>query len=147
MLKTKQRTKGRKYPRRAYWIEQSNRAYERAGNVCEVSKEPLLFTRVGKNGEHDEKIYKRACDHVIPERWVRRFMKKANPHVLENLIVLALGIHAKKTAIERKIYSGDWIGYCQALRAIGFDQVIIDRALKALNESAKRKDVASRHTV
>ena len=58
--------------------------------------------------------------------------------MLENLLVVHPSIHAQKTAIEWKIYRGDYIGYAQELRRIGFDQVVIDRAMKALVASVKK---------
>jgi len=45
-----------------------------------------------------------------------------------------------KTPMERKIYGGDYIGYCGELIRIGFTQEMINKALTALNESAKVKN-------
>ena len=41
MLRSKTRTKGRKYPRRTKWIPQRDEAFARADRTCEISGEPL----------------------------------------------------------------------------------------------------------
>jgi len=79
----------------------------------------------------------RAADHFWPERWVRRFCKAADPHVLENLVVITPSLHAKKTAIEWRIFRGDMVGYRQELNRLGFDLALLDRAMKAICESVK----------
>jgi hypothetical protein len=139
MKKNRPRTRGRKYHRGKYWIKQRDAAFERAGHICEVSGKSLAGKVIGFIDGQPITKWARAADHIVSERFCRRFIPGSDPHILENLAVITPSLHAKKTAIERKIYAGDWIGYCQELRAIGFDQVIIDRALAALNASAKGK--------
>lgn len=137
MLRSKKRTQGRKYPRRAHWIQQRDKAFARAGETCEVSRTCLVYKEIV---EGKTKVrWKRAVDHLFPERWVRRFMPGADPHIEENLYCVSMIIHSMKTPVERRIYSGDFVGYCTELRRIGFTQEMIDKALKALNESAKKK--------
>ena len=144
LKKRKVRTRGRKYPRRKVWIERRDAAFSRAGDSCEITKEPLGFYRPVLDGDPPEEAdlqrwrWQRAADHIWPEKFVRRFVVGADPHILENLIVITPKLHAEKTAIEWKIYRGDYIGYAQELRRIGFDQVVIDRAMKALVTSVKK---------
>jgi hypothetical protein len=76
--------------------------------------------------------FKRAVDHLIPERFARRFFPGGDPHVLENLYVITPELHAKKTAIERLVYKGDLVGYTTELIRLGWTREQIDRALKAL---------------
>jgi hypothetical protein len=135
---------GRKYPRRSYWTKQRDVAFARAGEKCEVSGESLLFMKTLGVNVRDREIdvafiYKRAADHVWPERFVRRFCKGCDPHVLENLVVITPSLHAQKTAIEWRIFRGDRIGYGQELRRLGFDQTLLDRAMKAIIASVKEK--------
>lgn len=138
MKSNRPRTRGRKYPRRKYWIQQRDAAFERAGALCEVSGQDL-FKYKNPDDQAEGFRWVRAADHIISERFCRYFIPGSDPHILENLIVITPALHARKTAVERKIYAGDWLGFCQALRIIGFDQVIIDRALAALNASASKK--------
>lgn len=80
----------------------------------------------------------RACDHIIPERAVRRYCKGADPHILENLRVITPSLHSRKTAIEYLIFRWDIVGYKAALNRLGFDPEIFDHAWKALCASVKR---------
>jgi hypothetical protein len=139
------RTLGRKYPRRLKWVPERDAAFARAGRVCEVSGEPLGREIPARFFPARSCFWKweRAADHIIPERYVRRFIKGANPHIKENLVVVTPVLHAKKTAIEPKLFEGDFIGFCMSARALGYDQVLIDRAIKALYASAKERADAS----
>lgn len=113
----------------------------RADTVCEVSGEALgdWFPSLEAPGEvYSKWKWARAVDHIIPERWARKFIKGCDPHVMENLVVITSSLHGKKWPIEKRAYSADWVGYCQGLRALGFNQTIIDRALKALNASVQK---------
>lgn len=147
MLRSKTRTQGRKYPRRAHWIERRNACFARAGEKCEISGDALRVKIEDAPPAPTQSVignlplwqWKRAVDHLLPERWVRRFMPGADPHIMENLYCVSMRIHSMKTPIERRIYSGDFVGYCTELKRIGFTQEMIDAALKALNESAKNK--------
>jgi hypothetical protein len=142
MLKNKERTKGRKYPRRIKWIPQRDEAFERAGKVCEISGDPL-GRQVPERFYPPRETYwewARAADHLIPERYVRRFIKGADPHIAENIFVITPALHARKTACEPRLYTGDFIGFCQDLRRLGWDQFVIDQAVKALYASAKKKE-------
>ena len=87
---------------------------------------------------HLKVVYKRAADHLFPERWVRRFAKAADPHVLENLIVITPSLHAQKTAIEWRIFRGDLVGYKQELNRLGFDLEVLDKAMTAICASVKK---------
>lgn len=141
---------GRKYPRRTTWMNRRDLAFARAGAVCEVSGEYLFVTVHGEDCDGSGKncdcfdddnycrnVYRRACDHIFPERFVRRFCKGGDPHVLENLIVITPSLHAKKTAVEWRIFRGDLVGYQQELRRLGFDQTLLDKAMKAIVASVK----------
>jgi hypothetical protein len=139
---------GRKYPRRALWIERRNAAFARAGTVCEVSGVQIAFQKapttvkssLGFYHTPDEPIrWRRAADHIWPERFCRRFCKGCDPHVLENLVVITPSLHAQKTAVEWRIFRGDRIGYGQELVRLGFDQALLDRAMKAILASVKEK--------
>jgi hypothetical protein len=140
MLKSKTRTQGRKYPRRKHWIEQRDKVFARAGKVCEISGDALgveIITPMGSNPKLKWK-WKRAVDHLIPERMVRRWWKGADAHILENLYCVSMRIHAMKTPVERRLYAGDFVGYKSELIRIGWTEEQIERALKALCESEKR---------
>src|SRR5262249_32862412 len=94
------RTQGRKYPRPAKWIERRDEAFTRAGMYCEISGDSIATSNPFKFGI----IWDRACDHLFPERFCRRFCKAADPHVPENLYVISRSLHARKTAVEKHIY-------------------------------------------
>lgn len=124
---------GRKYPRKKSWLKQRDACYERAQDKCEVSGE-RLWTQSGPDAPIR---FRRACDHVIPERFVRRFCPGANPHILENLAAVTPAIHARKTAVEWRLFRGDMLGFQAELRRIGYPDEMVTRALKALIASAK----------
>ena len=69
---------------------------------------------------------------------MRRFAKTADPHLLENLVVITPALHAKKTAVEWRIFRGDIVGYRQELNRLGFDLALLDRAMTAICKSVKR---------
>ena len=145
MKKSRTRS-GRKYHRGRLWIERRDAAFARAGDKCEVSGEPLSFVTktcdtppgVCVNPHHSKVIYRRAVDHVIPERAARRIFPSCDCHTPGNLLCVSSSIHARKTSVEWKIFRGDYIGFVAELRSIGYTQEIIDRALKALAESVKK---------
>ena len=130
---------GRKYPRRKLWLDRRDAAFARAGEYCEVSGEFLRHTYADLGPKKGKVHWKwaRAADHLWPERWVRRFAKTADPHVLDNLVVITPSLHAKKTAVEWRIFRGDMVGYRQELNRLGFDLALLDRAMKAICESVK----------
>lgn len=146
MLRSKKRTQGRKYPRRGRWIQQRDVAFARAGEKCEISGDDLGFWEepTGKDKSKIKWKWRRAVDHLFPERYIRRFFHGADPHISENLFCVSSRIHSMKTPVERRIYSGDFVGYCTELRRIGFQQWMIDRALKALSESEKQNNEGQR---
>jgi hypothetical protein len=129
---------GRKYPRRSLWIQRRNEAFARADGFCEVSGEILGFWVEGEDGNR-KFHWTRACDHIYPERFVRKFCPGADPHVLENLIVVTPGLHARKTAVEWRIFRGDLVGYKQELNRLGFDLALLDRAITAICASVKKE--------
>jgi hypothetical protein len=77
-------------------------------------------------------------DHVIPERAARRLFPGCDPHTPGNLKCVNSSIHARKTAVEWKIFRGDYIGFIAELKRIGYTQEMVDRALKALADSVKK---------
>jgi hypothetical protein len=121
-VKSKRKRSGRKYPRRKLWIERRDAAFARAASFCEITHERLT---------------KRACDHLWPERWVRRWCPGADPHVLENLVVMTISLHAQKTAIEPLIFRGDMLGYRRELNRLGFPAGMLDNAMQAILASVK----------
>jgi hypothetical protein len=127
---------GRKYNRGRYWIQQRDAAFRRAEDACEVTGEPLRWW-VGSVLD-GKAVWRRACDHIYPERFVRRFCPGADPHVLENLIVVTPALHAKKTAVEWRIFRGDLIGYKSELNRLGFDLALLDKAMTAICASVKK---------
>jgi hypothetical protein len=131
--KSKRARSGRKYPRRAYWIEQRDKAFERAGYLCEISGDKLGYWGLGPGIW----IWRRACDHIIPERAVRRYCKGADPHILMNLKVVTPSLHSRKTAIEYLIFRWDIVGYKRELNRLGFNPLLFDEAWKALCASIK----------
>lgn len=127
---------GRKYPRKTKWMERRDAVFARAGKKCEVSGEPLGFEQMSLQGEAQWK-WTRAADHIFAERFIRQYCAGADPHVLENLIVITPSLHARKTKVEWKLFKGDRLAYLQELRYLGFDQVVIDNAWKAICASIK----------
>jgi hypothetical protein len=135
---------GRKYNRGRYWIRQRDAAFARAGDFCEITGAKLVGRAQVVNQEtsevlHTAECWERACHHVIAERWVRSFVKKADVHCLENLVVVSPSLHAKLTAAENKLFRADWIGYKSELNRIGFPPELLDRAMTALCASVKEK--------
>lgn len=126
---------GRKYPRRGLWVKRRDEAFARAGDKCEVSGERLF--RVIEH-EDFKRVWRRAVDHIYPEKFCRRFCIGADPHVPENLVCISSALHAKKTAVEWRIFRGDMVGYRQELNRLGFDLALLDRAMKAICESVKK---------
>jgi hypothetical protein len=134
---------GRKYPRGSYWIQQRDAAFERAGGICEVTGEDLFTVKHGEDCTDNQcatfddgycqQSWRRAAHHVIAERWVRRFLRGADPHMLENLVVITPALHARLTGAENLLFNRtNWIGYRQRIHQLGFPLEILDRAFKAL---------------
>ena len=130
---------GRKYPRPKLWIERRDAAFARAGQLCEVSGEELGYWSYNGNVADAKWRWQRAVDHVIPERAARRIFPSCDCHTPGNLLCVSTSIHARKTSVEWKIFRGDYIGFVAELRSIGYSQEIIDRALKALSDSVKKR--------
>ena len=110
---------------------------KRAGEKCEISGEPLVWWKgpllTGR------KIWRRAVDHLISERFVRRFIGNgADPHVDENLYCISTSLHGRKLQVERTLYRGDWLSFCSGMIRLGWSQQQLDRALSALCRSAKK---------
>ncbi len=127
---------GRKYPRRKLWIERRDAAFKRAGNKCEVTGEPLAF--VASLNPWEKVIWKRACHHILAERWVRSFVKGADVHILENLVTVTPNLHSRLTHAENKLFRADWIGYRSALNQLGFPLEMLDQAMKAICASVNK---------
>jgi hypothetical protein len=125
----------RKYTRGSYWIQQRNAAFARAGETCEVTGGHLRWWphAIGKDA-----IWKRACHHIIGERWARAWVPGCDPHCLGNLVVITPGLHAKVTAAEKHLCETDILGYKQELNRLGVDPVLFERALTALCQSVKK---------
>lgn len=135
-----QKRSGRKYNRGRLWIKRRNAAFERAGDFCEVTGAKLVGRAQvvnSKTGEvlHTSECWERACHHVIAERWLRSFVKKADVHILENLVVVTPQLHAQLTAAENKLFRADWMGYRSELNRLGFPLEMLDKAFKAVMAS------------
>lgn len=133
MLKEKRRS-GRWYSRRKHFAAQRELAFARDGESCRVSGQPLKFAVV--SGDVPGKImWNRACDHVYPERWLRRFLPGADPHILENLLTIHPSIHGQKTAAEVHLYSGNGVGFYAEMTRIGYSREFFSKAWDALQRS------------
>lgn len=135
-MKSRPRTRGRKYPRRAAWIAVRDKIFARAGERCEITGASLLSVL-----PHDDfkMVWRRAVDHLISERFVRMFIGKgANPHVEENLYCISSSLHGRKLQVERSLYRGDWLSFKQGMIRLGWTEEQLDRAFAALCRSAKR---------
>ncbi len=83
-------------------------------------------------------IWKRACHHILAERWVRSFVKGADVHILENLVTVTPNLHSRLTHAENKLFRADWIGYRSALNQLGFPLEMLDQAMKAICASVNK---------
>jgi hypothetical protein len=133
MLKSKKRISGRKYPRGKLWIKRRDEAFARADITCEISGELLCTVDTYSTAI---KKWRRACDHIIPERMARRLYPGCDPHVPDNLVVITTALHARKTQVEHRIHNADFIGYKRELNILGFEERRIVRAMKALYDSS-----------
>jgi hypothetical protein len=125
---------GRKYPRRKLWVERRDAAFARAGDRCEVTGDSLLI-HLAPN----KYAYRRAAHHVLAERWVRKFCPGADPHILENLVVVTPKLHSRLTDAENCLFEANWLGYRSRLNQLGFRLEVLDRALKAVCLSVLEK--------
>lgn len=82
-------------------------------------------------------VWTRACHHILAEKWVRSFVKGADVHCLENLVVVTPSVHARLTAAENRLFRADWIGYKSDLNRLGMPMEILERAMKAILASVK----------
>jgi hypothetical protein len=133
---------GRWYPRRAYWIQQRNLAFERAGMFCEVSGE-VLGVRIPDSINPESKWiwkWKRAVDHIWPEKFCRVHIKGTNPHLPENLLTITTSLHGRKTPVEVLAFRGDFLGYYRELNRLGYDRAVVDKAYSALIRHAKERN-------
>lgn len=108
----KARVRGRKYPRRKGWRE--------GINLCECESCHAVTVEIGG-----------VCDHIVPERAVRLMSPGEDPHHKHNLAGLCRSCHAKKLAIERRLYVGDMHSYVQGMKGLGFTKERINKALVA----------------
>lgn len=136
MLKANKRS-GRWYSRRRGFATARKKAYDRDGDVCRVSGEPLWII-VGHRRE-----YFRAADHLYPERFCRRFFPGADPHVLENLVTVRPTVHAQKTAAEKYLYAGNWHSFWGAVLPLGYTREMFATAALALSKSAAERKVSN----
>lgn len=140
MLKATKRT-GRKYGRKRGFAEARKLAADRDGNTCPISGAAM---RQGYGGT--TRVF-RACDHLIPERFARRYFPGCNPHILENLLTVHPSVHARKTAAEMYLYRGNLVSFKQEVCRIGYNWVLFENALAALAESARRQCVKSANKI
>ena len=76
--------------------------------------------------------------NIVAERAARRIVPGCDPHCDGNLVTITSSLHAKITAIERKLHSIDIVGYKQELNRLGVAPEVFDRALTALCASVKK---------
>lgn len=130
MLKATKRS-GRWYSRKKF-RERAAQVHERDGITCQICHQFMVYVDLEQPGKS---YLRRHTHHWIAERWVRRFCKGADPHILENLADVHPGCHAKATAAEKMLYAGNWVGFTDAMRRIGIPSKILSDALAALTES------------
>jgi hypothetical protein len=117
-------------------MERRDAAFARAGRICEVSTEPLGFYR--SDGTFDW-VWRRACHHVIAERFARRWLPGCDVHMLANLVVVTPQLHSRLTSAENRLFRVDVVGYKQELDRLGVPPDIFDYAWTALCESVEKK--------
>jgi hypothetical protein len=100
----KSRYVNKKKPRGKYWKLQRALAIERANGKCEC----CLLEKATD------------ADHLFAEAWLRKFVPKADPHNLVNLLAICKknGCHGRKTGADRKLWRADLLGFLQACNAI-----------------------------
>ena len=131
------------------WISARDASFERAGGICEVSGEDLFLVIHGEDCTDgncqlfDEgycrTVWRRACHHIIAERYVRKFFPGVSPHIAENLVAVTTSLHSRLTAAENRLFKADWLGYRRELHRLGMDLAILDRAFSALCAAEKKK--------
>lgn len=131
---------GRKYHRGRYWIQQRDKAFERSEkdyfDRCEVTQVPLTWLE--QLPDRVQVRYRRACHHILGERWARKFIPGCDPHILENLMVISVPLHSQITAIEAKLTRFDWLGWRIANERLGVPLDRLDAAFRALCASVKK---------
>jgi hypothetical protein len=101
-----------KYKESGEWAVLSRRIRERDGKKC------VVCGRVANTH----------TDHLFPFRLVRSWGLDPNADV--NLNSLCTADHARKTHVEGKLFSGDWLGFVQGLTEMHFPE----ERLNAANE-------------
>ena len=137
MLKAAERD-GRWYSRRKGFSEARQVAYQNMPRLCPITGLPMLLNVGGP------KMCFRHADHVWPERWVRKHMKGADPHIQQNIFVIHPTAHARKTAAEIYLYAGNWHSFEAEMRKLGYPLEKFADAMAALKQSAAERN-AKRH--
>lgn len=78
-----------------------------------------------------------AVHHLYPERFVRRWLRGANPHIPENLLTVCRSCHAKLTAAEAPLFAGNVLEFRRLNHAAGISDRTLEPALAALEASCK----------
>lgn len=123
MLKAKARS-GRWYSRRRAFARARKQILSRDGFRC----------RAFVTCPNDKNL---AVHHVYAERWVRRWMKGADPHIPENLITVCRAHHAELTAAEAPLFAGNYLEFARRNNIAGISREQICTAMRALSESCK----------
>ena len=134
MLRAKKRS-GRWYSRKRHFETQRALALTRDGITCRICGESMQCPP----DENGRTVVLAHAHHWIAERWVRRFLKGADPHILANLGAVHPGCHAKATAVEPMLFAGNWVGFVDGMRHIGVDPHTVTAALSALSADADAK--------
>jgi len=134
MLKADHRA-GRWYGRKQFKAQQ-RQVLERDCGVCQICNERLETRKVGLGPEAVMVFH---VHHWICERFVRHFLKGANPHLLANLAAVHPSCHARATAAEKALFSGNWVGFVDAMRHIGVQPAILTGALSSLSADQEIK--------
>jgi len=83
------------------WKARRQNAIELAKGKCEVCL---------------QECKKPTVDHIIPERFLRRYFAGKDPHHLINIIVCDAKCHGAKTGIDRRFWRGpDLVGFVTEL--------------------------------
>jgi len=124
LLKAKR--SGRWYRLRA-WARIRKAILARDGQACQAFVTPLERT------DHSRNLH---VHHIVPERWIRRWMKGADAHTPGNLLTVCAACHGRLTAAEAPLFAGNWLEF-RRLTVPGITEEQIETALDCLRASCK----------
>jgi hypothetical protein len=132
---------GRWYSRRKHFTAQKALCYARDGDRCQFCQMPMLqVSKPEVNPDSNSKPkWDRHCHHFLAEKWVRTYVKGADPHIMENLAAVHSGCHARATAAERLLFDANWLGFLREMNILGVSAHVLNGALSALTVSAEKR--------